>query len=76
MVYGFRTLEKKYGIKVVEDYKKYNDTNNSYVQLYKMYSADGCPWENGLTRSGVKAECEVWGDALLEIKKANGGVAW
>lgn len=34
-----------------------------------MYSADGCPWENGLTLKGLQAECKTWADALLEIKE-------
>lgn len=62
---GFKRLENKYGIKVVvDDY----GNGNTY---YKMYSADGCPWENGLTKKGVYDECTTWSKQLLEIKSAN-----
>lgn len=60
-------LEKKYGIKVVDD-SFFDPLSGRYVKRYKMYSADGCPWENGLTIKGLQAECREWGKALLEIK--------
>lgn len=65
---GFIRLEKKYGIKVVED-EIYNPLTGHTLMRYKIYSADGCPWENGLTREGVKKECEIWGERLLKIKE-------
>lgn len=65
---GFIRLEKKYGIKVVED-EIYNPFTGRTLKRFKIYSADGCPWENGLTREGVKKECEMWGERLLKIKK-------
>jgi hypothetical protein len=34
-----------------------------------MYSADGCPWENGLTLKGLREECKRWEKELLEIKQ-------
>ena len=58
-------LEKKYGIKVRKDFFSWE----SNKQLYKMYSADGCPWENGLTLKGLGEECKRWGKELLEIKQ-------
>ena len=58
-------LEKKYGIRVRKDFFSW-DSNK---QLYKMYSADGCPWENGLTLKGLRAECKRWEKELLEIKQ-------
>lgn len=64
---GFIRLEKKYGIKVVED-EIYNPFKGKYLKRYKIYSADGCPWENGLTKDGVKKECEEWSRELLDIK--------
>ena len=68
---GFLSLEKKYGIKVVSD-DIYNPFSGRTSKRYKMYSADGCPWENGLTKAGVKKECEEWSKALLEIKAKSG----
>lgn len=58
-------LEKKYGIKVRKDFFSWE----SNKQLYKMYSADGCSWENGLTLKGLREECRRWEKELLEIKQ-------
>lgn len=67
-MYGFKTLEKKYGITVGLDSIRFT-ADRGKVMRYKIYSADGCPWENGLTRAGVKAECEEWAEQLLAIKR-------
>ena len=64
---GFKTLEEKYGITVTEE-KWWNPLTNKLVKTYKIYSADGCPWEKGLSRAGVKKECEQWAKLLLDIK--------
>lgn len=56
------TLEKIYGVKIVKDW------NNGTKQFYKMYTADGCQWENGLTLRGLNEECERWGEKLIAIK--------
>lgn len=56
------TLEKEYGVKIVKDWK------NGTKQFYKMYTADGCLWENGLTLKGLNEECEKCGDKLKSIK--------
>ena len=45
---GIRRLEEKYGIKVVDD-SFYNPLTKKWHKLYKIYSADGCWWDNGLT---------------------------
>lgn len=68
MTKGFKTIEKKYGVKVVSEGSWYNERTGRMVETFKMYSADGCCWEKGLSRKGVKAECERWADALLSIK--------
>ena len=64
---GFVRLEKKYGIRVCDD-SYYSPRTGRFVTRYRMYAADGCSWENGLTREGVKAECERWSKELLAIK--------
>lgn len=65
-------LEKKYGIKIADD-SYINPFNGKIVKGYKMFSADGCPWENGLrTLKAVEKECKLWADQLIEIKVANG----
>ena len=65
---GIKRLEEKYGIKVVDD-SFYNPLTKRYHKLYKMYSADGCPWENGLTYNKLQAECKQYAEVLLKIKK-------
>lgn len=67
MATGFKTLENRYGIRVVEE-RWFNPLIGRMVTTYKMFSADGCPWEKGLSRAGVKAECERWSEQLLQIK--------
>jgi hypothetical protein len=64
-MYTIDRLEKKYGIKVEKDFV----SAISGRQLYKMYSADGCPWENGLSLKGLREECAEWEKELLEIKR-------
>lgn len=64
---GFVRLEKKYGIKVFDD-SYYNWLTGRFVRRYRMYTADGCSWDKGLTKDGVKFECERWGDEFIAIK--------
>ena len=66
---GFETIEKKYGITVVSEGFHWNDFAGKRIETYKIYSADGCPWEKGLSKKGVKAECEAWSESLLKIKE-------
>lgn len=63
-----RQLEIKYGVSI--DWDSYwSPLRQRFVRAYKVYSADGCPWENGLrTMKDVEAECKKWADALLSIK--------
>ena len=62
-------LEKKYGIKIVDD-SFWSPLKGKFVKCYKMYSADGCLWENGLSLDGIKKECGEWGKELVQIKRA------
>jgi len=61
-------LEKKYGIKIVDD-SYYNPRKNMTVTQYRIFSADGCPWENGLSYQGVFRECRDNAETLLKIKE-------
>ena len=65
---GFKTIEEKYGVKVVSEGEWYNPRTGRMQETFKIYSADGNLWENGLTRRGVKAECEKWEDILIKLK--------
>ena len=66
-MYGFKGLEKKYGITVTEE-KWWNPLTNKQMKTYNIYTADDCPWAKGLTRDGVRKECEQWAKELLSIK--------
>ena len=61
-------LEKKYGITLADD-SYVHPLNGRFVKQYKMYLADGCPWEKGLrTIKAVEKECKEWEKQLLSIK--------
>lgn len=66
---GFKTLGKKYGVTVISEGFHWNDFLGKRIETFKIYSADGCPWEEGLSRKGVKIECERWAKQLLTIKE-------
>lgn len=60
-------IEKKYGVAIVDD--SYYNWNGKLVKQYRIHSADGCPWENGLkTIKAVEQECKQWEQQLLAIK--------
>ena len=62
-----RQLEKKYGIRIVDD--SYFNFLGKHVKAYKYYSADGCPFSNNLrTLKAVEADCKYWETALLSIR--------
>ena len=64
-----KQLEKEYGIKIVDD-SYYNPYSGRMVKQYRIYSADGCQWENGLkTLDAVRKECEEWATHLKAIKR-------
>lgn len=65
---GFKAIERKYGVKVMSEGHHWNPMTGRSVETFKMYSADGCCWEKGLSRKGVKAECEEFAKSLLAIK--------
>lgn len=62
-------LEKKYGITVVSEGHHFNIYTNRAVETFRVYSADGCCWDKGLTRKGLQAMCKNDHEALLSIKK-------
>lgn len=66
---GFIRLEKKYGIKVVED-EIYNPFTGKTKMRYKIYTADRCPWQNGLTKEGIKKECQKYSQVFINIKNS------
>lgn len=62
-----RQLEGKYGIKIADD--SFYTMAGTLIKAYKIYSADGCLWENGLRSiKAVEQECKQWGQQLLAIK--------
>lgn len=61
-------MEKKYGI-VIRDDSFWSPLKRKYIKCYRIYTADGCPWENGLTYRGFQMECKKYGDTFKEIKR-------
>lgn len=61
-------LETKYGIKVVLD-TIYNPLSGRTLKRYKIYTADGCPWDKGLSYQRLLKECTIYGETFLKIKK-------
>ncbi len=61
-------MEKKYGI-VIRDDTFWSPLKRKYIKCYRIYTADGCPWENGLTYRGLQTECKNYGDTFKEIKR-------
>lgn len=69
MTKGFKTLEKKYGIAVRSEGQWYAPRKGKMIETFKIFTADGCQWENGLSRDGVKKECETYGEEFKKIAK-------
>lgn len=61
-----KKMEKKYGIRIADD-SFYNPMTGKYSKRYRIYTADGCPWENGLSYRGLQAECREYGDTFKRI---------
>ena len=60
-------IEKTYGVKIRDD-SFYNPRTGKSVKQYRIYSADGCQWENGLkSMEDVERECKEWASELKEI---------
>lgn len=63
-----RQLELKYGVHI-EDDSYYNPLYGKFVKAYRMYTLDGCLWENGMhTIKDVEKQCKLYAPALLKIK--------
>lgn len=62
-------LQKKYGIRIVSEGHHFTTYGCRQVETFKVYSADGCCWDKGLTRKGLQEMCKADADALLGIKK-------
>lgn len=61
-------MEQKYGIKIRDD-SFWNPRTQKFMKRYKIYTADGCQWENGLSFKGLQAECKKYGDVFRSIYK-------
>ena len=58
-----KEIQKKYGITIRDD-GFYSPLTGKTVKCYRIYTADGCPWENGLTFRGLQADCREYGDVF------------
>ena len=63
-----KKMEEKYMIRIRDD-SFYHPLTGKYHKLYKIYTADGCLWENGLSFRGLQKECREYGDKFKEIGK-------
>ncbi len=69
-------MEQKYGIAIRDD-SFYDPLTMRELKRYKIYTADGCLWENGLTFRGLQAECRQHGAAFQKIaEKASKSGIW
>lgn len=60
-------LEKKYHVIIADD-SWYDPIKGKIRKVYKIYSADGCPWENGLRNlAAVEKELKEWSEELRAI---------
>lgn len=62
-----KSYENKYGITVTND-SFTNPLTGKYQKRYKIYTADGCLWENGLTYRGLQQEIKASANIFLQIK--------
>ena len=69
-------MEQKYGIAICDD-SYYDPFTMRELKRYKIYTADGCQWENNLTFRGLQAECRQHGDTFKQIAaQANKSGIW
>lgn len=61
-------MEKKYDIRIRDD-SFWHPLDHKYYKRYKIYTADGCLWENGLSFRGLQAECRENGDKFKKISE-------
>ena len=62
-------IENKFKVVVADD-SFIHPISGRYVRMYKIYSADGCQWENGLrSLKAVYDECKEWEETLAKIAK-------
>ena len=62
-------MEEKYQIHI-EDDSFCNPLTGRFYKRYRIYTADGCQWENGLTFRGLQAECKKFSDTFKKIASA------
>lgn len=59
-------MEQKFGIRIRDD-SFWDPVKQRFLKRYKIYTADGCPWENGLSFRGLQAECRKYGNTFSKI---------
>jgi hypothetical protein len=64
-----KRLEEKYGIHIADD-SFYSPLTGKFYKRYRIYTVDGCQWENGLTFRGLQAECKKYSDTFKKIASA------
>lgn len=60
---GYR---RKYGVSIMDD--SFIDRSGRFRKCYRVYSADGCRWDCGLSWKSLRAMFKADGPALMAIK--------
>lgn len=60
-------MEQKYGIAIVDD-SYWHPLQHRFVKQYRIYTADGCQWENGLSYKSLLKEVKENKEFFLKIK--------
>ena len=68
---GIEMMEQKYGIKIRDD-SFWHPLKQKFLKRYKIFTADGCQWENGLSYRGLQKECRQWGATFKAIASNRG----
>lgn len=61
-----KKMEEKYHIHIVDD-SFYSPLSGKFHKRYRIYTADGCQWTNGLTFRSLQSECKEYGDTFKRI---------
>lgn len=64
-------LENKYGIYITDD-SFFDIFSGKIRKQYKIFTADGCSWEKGLSWRSLLKERKTWGEEFIKIKNMNG----
>lgn len=62
----FEHMEKRYNVRILDD-SFWDPLRQTYCKRYKIITADGCSWENGLSYRSLQKECSKYKDTFANI---------